>query len=124
MNLGKTVVSKEKAKRRQDEDVNTNVYFISLVASSKIGTPEKTRYIFDVLTEWFDFKKSESNSPAPIPVDVKYLKRFYEHNRAENDPEDPDVYYMAIFFVKQNPNSSFIFDEVPIFFNEFGIVII
>ena len=77
-----------------------------------------------MLTEWFDLKKSETNSPAPIPVDVQYLKRFYERNRMANHPENPDVYYMAIFFIDHNPNSSFIFDEVPIFFNELGKVVI
>lgn len=122
--IGKSVVSKEKAKRKQEEDMNSPVYFVSLVATSKTGTPEKTRYIFDVLTEWFDFTQLNTDSTSPIPVDVQYLKRFYEKYRTSEDPEDADVYYLAEFFIKHNPNSSFVFDEVPIFHNEFGRFII
>ena len=120
---GKTVVSKELAKRIKEENANRAVYFVSLVASSKNGIPEKTRHVFDVLTEWFEFNQLDSNSSSPIPVDVQYLKRFYEEHRTSNDPKNPNVYYLAEFFLKCNTDSSFIFDEVPILAGDYGIYI-
>ena len=118
---GKTVISKEQAIRKASEDKSKPVYYISMVASDRRGKPEKRRYIFDILTEWFDLK-THKNTTA-IPRDVTYLMNFYKNYRTAQDSSDPNVYEMAEFYIKRNPNAHFIFDEVPILPFYYGRII-
>ena len=83
------------------------------MASDVNGKPEKTRYIFDLLTKWFDLNRF-LRPTSPTPRDVKGLETFYEQHKTAEDSYYPDVYQLAEFYIKKNPNSHFIFDEVPI----------
>ena len=79
---GKTVISKEQAIRKAMEDKNKPVYFISLVAADHLGKSGETRYILDILTEWYEFSDS---SKGVIPIDVQYLKNFYVTHKGNNN---------------------------------------
>ena len=129
---GKTVISKERAFQKQREDPEKPVYFISLLGSTDEGKPEKTRYIFDVLTKWFEFDGQRTKVQA---VDVQDLQSAYDNfkqifeavgkamGNTSSCPilkpyEEPlDTYDLAKFFIRLSiqryPDSSFVFDEVP-----------
>ena len=108
--LGKTVVAKEKALRMNDQFPSMNVYFLSLAASNKYGVPEKHRAIFDILSEEYDFQDTKVNF-----VDAQQLRSFYkENNSSGGNQTEVDVLTLTEFFIEQNPDCSFILDEVPV----------
>ena len=135
---GKTVISKERALRKQKEDPEHQVYFISLLGSTNEGKPEKTRFIFDVLTKWFEFNGERTKVQAVDVQDLqtvyntwKTMHKFVSQIMGNNNPgpllklyEEPlDTYDLAEFFIHlkleecrskcRSLNASFIFDEVP-----------
>ena len=109
--LGKSVVSKECAIRIQKENPRKPVYFISLVGSSPEGKPQMTRFVFDVLTERYEFNRRNT---AVQLRDAKFLFEYYTNYCKTRGKLAPDVYELAEFYLQKNPNAHFIFDEVPI----------
>ena len=64
------------------------------------------------------------NNPAlPISRDVKALEDYYKSmNRTPQKSSNPDVYELAEFYIRSNPDAHYIFDEVPIIADEGKII--
>ena len=84
-----------------------NAYFISLVATSVKGIPEKENYLYDIATEMelqgFQIHFLSSND----------LQEFYRRFHPGFDAKEVNVYEIAHFFIKMHHGSSFFLDEVP-----------
>ena len=102
-------------KRRQDLESDNackgihkiNVYFISLVATSVRGHPEKEHFLYDVATEM------ELQGLRIKFLSTKEIKAFYRKHHPDFAEDEVTIYIMALFFIQMNKGSSFFFDEVP-----------
>ena len=102
-------------KRRQElesdnacKDVNRiHVYFISLVATTIRGHPEKEHFLYDVATEM------ELQGFRIKFLSSKAIEIFYRKHHPGVAEDEVIVYEMALFFIQMNKGSSFFFDEVP-----------
>ena len=90
-----------------EEDNQPNVFFISLVASSILGFPEREHYLYDVATE-MEFQGFRVNF-----LSVKEIKDFYRKHHPDFDEKKVTIYEMTQFFIQMNKGSSFFLDEVP-----------
>ena len=138
MFTGKSLVSKERAVGTKADDGSCQVYYISLVASTRRGIPRRLLYLFDYLTEKIDFK----DTGVETINTTKLLKHFNKHHpthktfydpkeqkimmkHRSNDKEPPstiDVYMLVKFFIKDvvskyGEKAAFIIDECPIISN-------
>ena len=93
--------------KEYDDIDKPNAYFISLVATSSKGLPEKENFLYDVATEMelqgFRVRFLSSND----------IKKFYEKHHPGFEEEKVDIYKMTNFFIKMHPGSSFFLDELP-----------
>ena len=90
------------------EDVKRpTAYFISLVATSIQGIPEKEHYLYDIATEM------ELQGFRVRFMSAKELKEFYLKHHPGFDEKKVNIYDMALFFIQKRKGSSFFFDEVP-----------
>ena len=106
---GKTLIAKEKAIREADKSNNGPVFFLSLVASDQTGVPEKFRYIFDILSEDYDFKNTNVHF-----YDVNRLWSYYLSHHPNAKIQNVNVFDLAKYLIFRNLGASFIVDEVPI----------
>ena len=94
--------------KEDSEDVNKpTAYFISLVATSVKGIPEKEHYLYDIATEM------ELQGFRVKFMSAKELKDFYREHHTGFDEKKISIYDMALFFIQKHKGSSFFFDEVP-----------
>ena len=107
---GKTLIAKEKALREAEQSGSGLVYFISLIASDQTGFPEKFRYIFDIVSENYDFKGTNVQY-----YDVNRLWEEYQMDHPNAKKDQVDVFELATDLISKNQGSSFIVDEVPIY---------
>ena len=84
-----------------------NVYFISLVATSKSGYPEKEHFLYDVATEM------ELQGFRIKFLSTKAIEIFYRKHHPGVAEDEVIIYRMALFFIQMNKGSSYFFDEVP-----------
>ena len=90
------------------EDANKpSAYFISLVATSFEGIPEKEHYLYDIATEM------ELQGFQVKFLSAKELKEFYRNHHPGFGEKKVNIYQMALFFLEKHKGSSFFFDEVP-----------
>ena len=104
------MVCKEKAIQLDaDAASGKNVYFISLLGADgeKNGKPRPYQFVFDLVTKWYDFGKTNVNF-----LDVRMLGDHYEKTTGKKS-YDVDSYTLSLQFIKDHPNSHYIFDEVP-----------
>ena len=107
---GKTLVCKEKAIQLDaDAPVGKNVFLFSLLGAEggNGGKPRKLQFVFDLVTKWFEFRGTNVKF-----VDVQMLCDHFEKETG-NSSSDEDIYTIILQFIKDHPNSHFIFDEVP-----------
>ena len=103
-------MAKEKALRTNDQFPSMKIYFLSLAASNKYGVPEKHRFIFDILSEEYDFQNTNVKF-----VDAQQLRSFYKENNISGGTQtEVDVLALTEFFIEKHPDCSFILDEVPV----------
>ena len=90
-----------------EEDNKPNVFFISLVATSFDGFPEREHYLYDIATgmEFQGFRVKF--------LSVKEIKEFYRKHHPHFDESKVTIYEMTQFFIHMNKRSSFFLDEVP-----------
>ena len=89
------------------EDNKPKVYFISLVATSFLGFPEREHYLYDIATE-MEFQGFRVKF-----LSVKEIKEFYREHHPHFDESKVTIYEMTQFFIHMNKGSSFFLDEVP-----------
>ena len=90
-----------------EASTSKNIYFISLLGADQKGKPRRLQFIFDLVTKWYDFRNTNVKM-----VDVRMLCDNYE-NTTGKDSSDVDVYTISLQFIKDHPNSHYLFDEVP-----------
>ena len=124
--------------RTGNEHPTQDAVYISMVGSYKNGSPRREPFIFDLITKEVEMKNIRAK-----PVDVTDLIKYFNLNhpdfqividksikqkhlraqkksRSPNGPPPSEIssYELATFFiqneVKNNPNSNFVLDEVPI----------
>ena len=83
------------------------MYFISLVATSTDGFPEREHYLYDIATE-MEFQGFRVKF-----LSVKEIKDFYRKHHPDFDEKKVTIYEMTQFFIQMNKGSSFFLDEVP-----------
>ena len=89
-------------------DVNKpNAYFISLVATSLRGIPEKEHYLYDIATEM------ELQGFRVRFLSAKEIRDFYRKHNPGFDENKVDIYNITHFFIQMHQGSSFFLDEVP-----------
>ena len=113
LNIGKTLVCKEKALRKSLEECPSKVYYISLVSSTRYGAPKVKRHVFDICTKEYDFKDSDV-----VALDIQDLIHDYKKNKSPHDDcsltGNFSIYKLVLSFIKNNPKAHYIFDEVPL----------
>jgi len=93
------------------------VFFISLVATSFIGFPEREHYLYDIATE-MEFQGFRVKF-----LSAKEIKDFYRKYHPHFDKYQVTVYEMMQFFIYMNKGSSFFLDEVPFISLEYDYMI-
>ena len=83
------------------------MFFISLVATSKDGFPEREHYLYDIATEM------EFEGFRVTFLSAKEIKDFYRKHHPDFDEDEVTIYEMTQFFIHMNKGSSFFLDEVP-----------
>ena len=79
-----------------------------MVATTKLGIPEKAQYLYDVATEM------ELQGFRVKFLSSKDIQQFYwKHQLPNFDKEEVNIYEMVLFFIELHKGSSFFFDEVP-----------
>ena len=96
------------------ENNKPTVYFLSLVATSIQGFPERELYLYDVATE-MEFQGFQVKF-----LSVKEIEEFYRKHHPVFDEDKVTIYEMTLFFIQMNKGSSFFMDEVP-FISRFDI---
>ena len=79
-----------------------------MVATTKLGIPEKAQYLYDVATEM------ELQGFRVKFFSAKDIEEFYRKNHRDFNEAEADIYGMTLFFVEMHERSSFFFDEVPL----------
>ena len=89
-----------------EKDNKPNVFFISLVATSFDGFPEREHYLYDIATgmEFQGFRVKF--------LSAKEIKNFYGKHHPDFDEKKVTIYEMTRFFIQMNKGSSFFLDEV------------
>ena len=95
------------------ESNKPTVYFISLVATSFRGFPDREHYLYDVATE-MEFQGFQVTF-----LSAKEIKEFYRKHHPHFDESKVTIYEMTQFFIHMNKGSSFFLDEVP-FISQYG----
>ena len=96
------------ALRSAEKENLGKIYFLSLVAVDKFGIPEKHKFIYDILSEDYDFEGTDVSF-----IGAQELLKFYKTHNSETLKSDPDILDLTEFFILKHPSSSFIIDEVP-----------
>ena len=73
---GKSLVSKERAIRTKAEDGSYQVYYISLVASTRKGVPRMLLYLFDYLSEKYDLNDTGVEAMNTTKL-VEYYNKYH-----------------------------------------------
>ena len=96
-----------------------HTFYISLLGAdgNDEGIPRRFQFIFDLVTKWYEF----SNTNVKF-INLKMLCDQYEKGTGMPS-SSVDVYTLSLHFIRNHPNSHFIFDEVP-FTRVFGELII
>ena len=105
---GKSVLCKEKATQLANSEDTRPVYFITLAGSDARGKPDSKPYYFDMTTKW------EFQDTSVVVKDVPDLVREYEQDNPTHACQELTVYDLVAWFVKKNPDSHLIMDEVPL----------
>ena len=90
-----------------EEDNKPTVYFLSLVATSRNGFPEREHYLYDIATEM------EFQGFRVTFLSAKEIREFYRKHHPKFDENEVTIYEMTLFFIQTNKGSSFFLDEVP-----------
>ena len=102
------MVCKEKAIQLDANDpAGKDVYFLSFLGADEKGFPTPFRFVFDLITMWYDF----GNTNVKF-IDVQTLCDHYEKKTGKKS-SGVNVYKLALQFMADHPNSHYIMDEVP-----------
>ena len=101
-------MAKEMALRSAEKDSLGKIYFLSLVAVDKFGITEKYKFIYDILSETYDFDGADV-----VFIDAQKLWDFFKKYHPNAKRSKHDILELAEFFIRKHPDSSFILDEVP-----------